>query len=148
MLSLNLPEYPFNIIEKDGPKIWDEIRRRFVSLTPEEWVRQNFLRYLISEKGYPPTKIAIEQTLKVHKTLKRADAIVYNRQTMACMIIECKAAHVPLGEEVFDQIARYNIPLQMPWLVITNGISHYCLKFCMDTCRYGFADEIPDYSRL
>ena len=128
MIKINYPEYHPKIKkEKDKEFIFDEVRKRWIILTPEEWVRQNFLQYLIQVKRYPATLIAIEKEIKLGDLKKRFDIVVYGSNSKPWMIIECKEMTVDLSNQVLHQVLRYNITMQVPYLVITNG--SYCMAF-------------------
>ncbi len=147
MISLNLPEYSFNISYKnDQAYIFDPIRKKKILLTPEEWVRQNFLQYLIAEKHVPASLVRVEMGMKLHARTKRSDLVVFNRAGAPVLIIECKAPDVPIAQKTFDQIARYNITLKVNFLVVTNGMTHYCCKMDYASKSYTFLEDIPDYS--
>ena len=147
MEKLNLPTYSFNIKFIEQRKyIFDFIRKKYVILTPEEWVRQNFLKYLVEEKKYPASLIAVEKEFKLNNLSKRSDAVIYNKQGNPYLIIECKAPEVKIGQKVFDQIARYNMVLNVELLVVTNGLQHFCCKLDAENDTYYFLKEIPDYS--
>jgi hypothetical protein len=148
MLPLNLPHYDFKISNEVPAKIFDFIRKKYVVLTPEEWVRQNFLRYLVTEKKYPPPLILIEKTLKVNKMKKRCDAVVHSKAGMPLMIIEFKQPEVPISQDTFDQIARYNIPMKVEYLVVSNGMKHYCCLLDFDNNTYSFLEDVPDYNLI
>ena len=129
MLSLNLPTFAAKVKEKDGKHvIFDPVRRKFVALTPEEWVRQHFVNYLISDKGYPKELLANEVPLKLNGTSKRCDTVAYNRFLTPLMIVEYKAPHIEITRTVFDQIVRYNMVLHVRYLAVSNGFSHFCCK--------------------
>jgi len=146
MEKLNLPTYSFNIkLIEQRKYIFDFIRKKFVILTPEEWVRQNFLKYLVDEKNYPASLIAVEKEFKLNKLSKRSDAIVYNKSGNPILIVECKAASVNIDQKVFDQIARYNMKLNVEFLVVTNGLEHYCCKINYKTQKYAFLKDIPEF---
>ncbi len=145
MLSLNLPQYEFTIRQGTPAKIFDFIRKKYVALTPEEWVRQNFLKYLVSEKKYPQSLILIEQTLQVNRMKKRCDAVVYNNSGTPLMIIEFKKPEVSITQAVFDQIARYNIPLKVKYLMVSNGLQHFCCSIDFENNHYRFLDNVPEY---
>ncbi len=146
MERLNLPTYSFNIKFKEQRKyIFDFIRKKFVLLTPEEWVRQNFLKFLVEEKKYPASLIAVEKEFKLNTLSKRSDALVYNRSGQPFLIIECKATTVKIDQKVFDQIARYNMKLNVELLVVTNGLEHYCCKIDIENQRYYFLKDIPEF---
>jgi hypothetical protein len=128
MIRIEYPSFPFRIREEEGKElIFDELRRLWVRLTPEEWVRQNFLQYLVQTMHYPASLIAIERELKLGELRKRFDVLVYNRQHKPWLMVECKAMEVNLDELVLQQVLRYNIAVPVPFLVITNG--HYCAGF-------------------
>lgn len=129
MVKLNLPDYAFRMQKSDkGIQIFDAIRKKFVALTPEEWVRQNFIRYLIEEKKYPSSLIAVETGLTYNKLKKRCDITVHNRKGEAWMLIECKAPEVKISQETFNQVATYNMAGKNTTLhlAVTNGLNHYC----------------------
>ena len=147
MESLNLPTYSFNIKFQEQRKyIFDTLRKKYVLLTPEEWVRQNFLKYLIEEKKYPASLISVEMEIKLNKLSKRCDAVIFNRNGKPFLIVECKATTVKIDQIVFEQIARYNMQLQVKYLIVTNGLKHYCCKIDFENQSYAFLKEIPDYS--
>lgn len=149
MEKLNLPTYSFNIkLIEQRKYIFDFIRRKFVILTPEEWVRQNFLRYLVDEKKYPASLIAVEMEFKLNNLSKRSDAVVYNNLGNPLLIVECKASSVKIEQKVFDQIARYNMKLNVEYLVVTNGLEHYCCKIDYKNSNYVFLKEVPDFIKI
>ena len=146
---LNLPEYSFHITNVDGKEmIFDSIRRKYVKLTPEEWVRQNFIRYLVNDCGYPSGLLGVEVMSPFNKLKKRVDVLVHNREGRPIMIVECKAPDVPINEKVFDQIVCYNMGFKVPYLVVTNGIDHYACKIDTETNSYGFLLVLPLYEEL
>ena len=150
MQPLGLPTYEFRYRKSKSDKIeiFDDVRKRFVSLTPEEWVRQNFVKYLISEKQFPASLIGVEIGLTVNELSKRCDIVLHNNTGSAKMIVECKAPEIVLNQGVFDQVARYNIVLKVDYLIITNGLSHFCCKMNYAENSYTFLREIPLYSEL
>lgn len=149
MFSLNLPAFDARIITKDGKKnIFDAIRRRYVTLTPEEWVRQHFVRFLIMHKGYPQALMANEVQVQLNGTKKRCDTVLYRRDLTARMIIEYKAPEVEITQKVFDQITRYNMVLKVDYLIVSNGIRHYCCRIDYERNSYVFLQDIPDYASL
>lgn len=149
MQQLSLPEYSFRIAkEGDKEMIFDSIRRKYVSLTPEEWVRQNFIRYLIEAGGYPPGLIGVEVMSPYNNLKKRVDVLIHNRLGQPVMIVECKAPHVPVNEKVFDQIVCYNMGFGVGCLVVTNGLVHYACKVDVERRRYDFLMSIPLYDDL
>ena len=149
MLPLNLPQASFKIINKDGKEsIFDILRKKYVALTPEEWVRQHFINYLIQYKGYPKGLLANEIQINLNGTKKRCDSVLFNRDLSARMIIEYKAATVPITQTVFDQITRYNMVLRVEYLIVSNGLNHYCCKIDYHTGRYQFLKDVPNYDEL
>jgi type I site-specific restriction endonuclease len=149
MLQLNLPEYNFRIKKLDDRfLIFDSQRKRYVSLTPEEWVRQHFIRFLIEEKGYPAAYLAVEKQLSMNGMKKRCDAILYNELALPILIIELKAPTVQITQATFDQVAVYNAKLKVDFFMISNGIEHYCCKVDTLNSQYKFFPELPEYSKL
>lgn len=149
MIRLSLPSYDIKLRGIDRrPQVLDSLRRRWVALTPEEWVRQHFIHWLTVDLGYPAALLANEVQLHIgHKTL-RADSVLYDRQLQPRMIIEYKAPHVEITQQVFDQVLTYNLQLQAPYLVVSNGIHHYCCRWDLNGKKYLFLDQIPYYEDL
>jgi hypothetical protein len=147
MLSLNLPKYNFKITKK-GEKhyIFDEIRKKNIFLTPEEWVRQHFVQYLINQKKYPKSLIAIEKEIKVNNLKKRFDILIFNNKGEHDIIVECKSPKIKISQDTFDQIARYNLKLKAKYLIVTNGLEHYYCKMDDKNQHYDFLETVPDYS--
>ena len=149
MFRLNLPQYEIKIGEKDGKRtIFDFLRRKYVTLTPEEWVRQHFTHYLIAHKGYPKGLMGNEVELHVGEKRLRCDTILYNKQTQPQMIIEYKAPTIQIQQKTFDQISVYNLLLHVDYLIVSNGLEHYCCKMDYDNQKYLFLQDIPDYENL
>jgi hypothetical protein len=149
MQSLNLPTYSFKIKSEDNRKfIFDEIRRKYLLLTPEEWVRQNFIKYLVNEKKYPQQLISIEMEFKINTLIKRCDIVVFNKSGSPNLIVECKSPSVTIKQDIFDQISDYNRYFNVDYLIVTNGIKHYCCKFDKNKRSFPFIDVIPEYSEL
>lgn len=146
---LNLPEYPVTL-KKRGDKYYIScaIRKKELLLTPEEWVRQHFIHYLSEVKGYPKNLIAVEKQVKVNQLNKRFDVLVYNQNGKPLVLVECKAASVPLSQEVFAQAANYNMTLKVPYLIVTNGLKHIQASIYFDENRAEIDDELLDYSQL
>ncbi len=151
MENLNLPSYPFRTRRNPTnslQEIWDTQRRRWVKLTPEEWVRQHFVHFLIDYLKYPSGRIGNEIAIKVGKLERRCDSVVFGDSVEPLMIVEYKAATVTLTQEVFDQISRYNIALQVDWLIVSNGLQHYCCHLNREANRWEFLQGIPSYQDL
>ncbi|WP_069659108.1 type I restriction enzyme HsdR N-terminal domain-containing protein [Arcticibacter eurypsychrophilus] len=148
-VKLNLPYYPFRIKQiQDTNYIFDEIRKKFLVLTPEEWVRQHIVQYIIQEKGYPKSLIKLEGGLKLNTLQKRTDLIAYNSSGQKILLIECKAPGVKIDQKVFDQIARYNIIHRIPLLAVTNGLNHYYCQIDFELKSYIFIESLPHYTDL
>lgn len=146
---LNLPPHPFKITQKEDTYfIFDEIRKKHLVLTPEEWVRQHFIRFLVKEKGFPTALLQIEGGLSLYQTRKRSDILVYNTAGDKLMVIECKAPSVAITQATFDQAARYNSVYKAPWLVVTNGLQHYHAQIDHSNGRFLFVAELPHYQAL
>jgi type I site-specific restriction endonuclease len=148
MTPLNLPTYVFRIRESGkGHCIFDSIRKKFVALSPEEWVRQNFIRYLTEEKKYPASLIAIETGLKYNQLQKRSDILIYDRKGSVWMIIECKAPEIKISQKTFDQAATYNMSgkNKTTFLGVTNGLKHYCCEMKYPQNTYTFLKDFPDF---
>lgn len=149
MIELNLPLFEAKISEQDGKRtIWDPIRKTWTALTPEEQVRQAFVSYLINYKGVPLSHIANEQTIDLNGMKRRCDSVVYNRAGNPAVIVEYKSPAVTITQKVFDQISRYNIVLRVDYLMVSNGLKHYCVRMNYDAGTYSFLTDIPDYSQL
>jgi hypothetical protein len=150
MQRLNLPSYDFKIIEDENNKlqILDELRRKYVRLTPEEWVRQNFIKYIIEDREFPKGLIAIEMAVDISKNKNRCDVVCFNKEGKAVLIIECKAPKVKITKEVFDQAARYNMNLKTQYVIMTNGLNHYCCKVDYDKRSVTYLKEIPKFKEI
>lgn len=148
-VPLNLPEYPFKITLKETRHfIFDEVRKKHLVLTPEEWVRQHFIQYLINEKKFPKSLIQIEGGLNLNKLQKRTDVVIFNPHGERIMVIECKAPAVKITQSVFDQAARYNSVHKTRWLVVTNGLKHCYATINHQEGQFAFVPELPEYSLL
>lgn len=148
-MQLNLPGYEFSTTQKEGrTMIFDTYRRRWVKLTPEEWVRQNFIRYLVEEKHYPASLVAVEHSLKINRQVFRADAVVFSTNGLPLLLVECKAPEVKITQKVFEQIVRYNFEFQVDYLIVTNGLMHFCCKIDKSNQSYEYLKEIPDFVLL
>ena len=146
MQQLNFPSYTFRFKNSENkPLIFDEVRKKFVVLTPEEWVRQNCVRFLTNELKYPYSLINVEKQIKVHQRTKRYDVVVFNSDGSIHLIVECKAPSVEINQDTFDQIARYNFALNASYLMVSNGLNHYYCTLDYDEKRYHFLRELPPY---
>ncbi|MBE9485302.1 MAG: type I restriction enzyme HsdR N-terminal domain-containing protein [Bacteroidales bacterium] len=149
MQELNLPSYEFRLKKDDGQvRIFDEVRKKYVALTPEEWVRQHFIMYLINQKQVPAGLIILEKKLIMNKMSRRPDILIHNRQGEAVMIVECKAPEVNITQDTFDQVARYNSVLSVQYLVVTNGLQHFCCQMDYKGNTYRFLEDIPEYNEM
>ncbi len=149
MQALNLPTYSFNIKSlPTGDLILDPCRKKWVTLTPEEWVRQHLVQYLVQDRAYPEGLISTELSLRINGLTRRTDVVVFDRRGYAIMLIECKAPKINLTQKVFDQVARYNWNMKVPYLVISNGLKHFCAQINQTEGSYNFLDEIPVYEQL
>jgi type I site-specific restriction-modification system R (restriction) subunit len=149
MNPLNLPTYLFRIKEEKGKKyIFDEIRRRFVVLTPEEWVRQHLVKFLIANKSYPQQLISVEKGFRQFRRKQRYDLLIYNRNGEPLMIVECKAPGVEINQNVFDQASRYNLMYKASFILISNGMNHYCCHINLESRQYKFLNDIPDFNTI
>jgi len=146
--KLNFPTYSFRLKNSKNKRlIFDEIRKKFMVLQPEEWVRQHCVQYLIQVKKYPKSLINIEKELHVNDLKKRYDIVVFNSDGSIHLIVECKAPKITINQTTFDQIARYNLALKANYLMITNGLNHYYCIMDFKNERYQFLKDIPDYNK-
>lgn len=146
MQQLNLPTYKFRIKStKNKYVIFDIIRKKYVSLTPEEWVRQHIIHYLIEEKKYPPSLMGVEKKLTINNLTKRTDILIFNSDGFPDVLVECKAPNITISQNSFDQIARYNLELKANFLIVTNGLKHFFCKMDFENEKYVFLENIPDY---
>jgi len=147
MQKLNFPEYLFRFKNSENKvAIFDEIRKKFIVLTPEEWVRQHVVKYLLKEKMYPTSHINIEKVIKINSLTKRYDVVVFQPDGKIHLLVECKAPEVPISQTVFDQIARYNMTLNASYLMVTNGLNHYFCQIDSEQEQYTFLRDLPDYT--
>ena len=147
MQALDFPAYDFRLKNSENkPYIFDPIRKKFVYLTPEEWVRQHVVQFLIQTKGYPTSLINVEKEIKIYDTKKRYDVVVFNSDGSIFLLIECKRPKVAITQTTFDQIARYNLELKGELLMVTNGLQHYYCEMDFEQERYHFLKELPNYS--
>lgn len=144
MTLLQFPNFQFRFKNSENKTaIFDIIRKRFIILTPEEWVRQHVVHFLIEEKKYPKSHINVEKQLIVNNLTKRYDVVVFNTDGSLFLLIECKAPEIKITQATFDQIARYNLTLKAQYLMVTNGLNHYYCKMNFEQETYHFLDELP-----
>ena len=144
--KLNFPRYRFRFKNmENNTGIFDEVRKKFVVLQPEEWVRQHCIQYLIENKGFPKTLMNVEKVITVSGLTKRYDIVSYHRDGSVFLNVECKAPNIPITQSTFDQIARYNLTLKSDYLMVTNGLQHYICKMDIENETYHFLKEVPDY---
>ena len=149
MIRSNLPAFKINLTgTQQHPAIFDILRRKYVALTPEEWVRQHFIHFLIEQKGYPKTLLVNEVQLRIGEKSVRADSVLYDTDLHPRMIIEYKAPSIQLTQRVFDQISVYNMLLHVDYLIVSNGLQHYCCKMDYEHNTYTFVPEIPTYNEI
>jgi type I site-specific restriction endonuclease len=148
-MQLNLPLFTFQTLRKEGKSyIFDTTRRKWVRLTPEEWVRQNFVQYLAVEKHFPVSLMALERSLRFNQQTFRADVVVFSTSGNPLLVVECKAPEVKITQKVFDQIVRYNFEFQVDFMIVTNGLNHFCCKIDKSNQTYEFLKEIPEYHEI
>ena len=148
MIALNFPPYSFRLKNSENKThIFDVIRKKFVVLQPEEWVRQHLVRHLIENKNYPKSHINVEKQLRVNSIKKRYDVVVFNTDGSIEILVECKAPEIVINQKTFDQIARYNLNLNANYLIVTNGLTHFYCKMDLEQEKYEFLKDIPDFSR-
>jgi hypothetical protein len=146
--KLDFPTYSFRFKNSEKKiSIFDEIRKKFIILQPEEWVRQHCVHYLIQEKKYPKSLINVEKELTVNNLRKRYDIVIYNTDGSIHLIVECKSYKIKINQNAFDQIARYNLELNATYLMVTNGINHYYCEMDYENERYAFLKDIPNFSQ-
>ena len=149
MHALNLPAYEARITINDGKRqIFDPLRKSYVALTPEEWVRQHFVNFLLNVKGFPATLMANEVAITLNGMKKRCDTVVYDKALKPRVIVEYKAPTVKITKEVFAQISRYNLTLKVDYLIVSNGLQHYCCMMDYTSNTYRFLQEIPEYNTI
>ncbi|HAF76017.1 MAG TPA: restriction endonuclease subunit R [Maribacter sp.] len=148
MQPLNFPSYTFRVKNSENrPLIFDEIRKKFIVLTPEEWVRQHVVKFLIQEKNYPISHINVEKQITLNGLKKRYDIVVFKQDGKLDILVECKAPEITISQNTFDQIAQYNFKLNANYLMVTNGLAHYYCQMDFVAEKYQFMQEIPDFSR-
>lgn len=146
-VPLNLPSFALKIKEENGISyIFDQIRKKYLVLTPEEWVRQHLIHFLINVKNYPRSLMKLEGGLKLNHLQKRSDILLFNTQGEKILLVECKAPSVKINQDTFDQIARYNFVHKVEWLLVSNGMQHFCCRIDYEKKTYSFVEELPDYT--
>lgn len=149
MQKLNFPNYEFRLKSSENKLfIFDSIRKKFIQLTPEEWVRQHTVRFLIEQKNYPASLISVEKTIKIANLSKRYDIVAYNPNKSIDLLVECKAPEINITQTTFDQIARYNLILKAKYLMVTNGINTYICQIDLNNQKYIFLKELPEYTLI
>lgn len=150
MIELNLPTYHYRLKRKEDGNIaiWDTTRHRYVALTPEEWVRQHFVAFLTNHRHYPAGRIGNEISLTLNGRPRRCDTIIYDAQGEPLVLIEYKAPHIAITQQTFDQIVRYNMIYNVPYIIVSNGLSHYCCHIDYITRAHTFLQDIPLYEEL
>ena len=146
MQQLNFPTYSFRFKNSENKvAIFDDIRKKFIILTPEEWVRQNTVQYLLQDKNYPKSHLNVEKLIKINELSKRYDIVVFQPNGEIFLLIECKAPEVTISQNTFDQIARYNLTLKAKYLMVTNGLNHYFCQMDFEKEVYVFLEQLPDF---
>jgi hypothetical protein len=149
MQRLNLPDYSDILhINKTNNTIFDIVRKKYVKLTPEEWVRQNFLMFMINERNYPVGLINVEMSLTLNNLTRRCDIVSFNKAGIPKVIVECKSTLIKITQKTFDQIAAYNLKLKVDYLIVTNGLTHYCCKINYNKNSYAFIEDIPTFNKI
>ncbi|TGD59579.1 type I restriction enzyme HsdR N-terminal domain-containing protein [Flavobacterium humi] len=149
MQKLNFPAYSFRLKNSENKiAVFDEIRKKFVILTPEEWVRQHVVQFLLQHKNYPKSYINVEKSIKVNGLTKRYDIVVFRPDGSLFLLIECKAPEVSISQNTFDQIARYNMALESQYLMVTNGLNHYFCQMDFEKEQYQFLRDLPDFTKV
>ena len=146
MQELNFPKFSFKNSE-NKVSIFDTIRKKFIILQPEEWVRQHCVMYLMTKKQYPHSLINVEKELKINGLKKRYDIVIFNPDGSIHLVVECKAPKIKINQSTFDQVARYNLALNANFLMVTNGINHYYCEMDFKNERYLFLEDIPSYNK-
>lgn len=149
MLQLNLPTYNYRIRKNDDiTDIFDPIRKIFLRLTPEEWVRQHIINFLVNHKGFPLSHIKVEYALEVNALKKRCDILAFDKNANMTLLVECKAPQVKISQNAFNQIATYNYALKVKYLFVTNGLEHFYAYIDIEKKKYHFLKKLPNYKYL
>ena len=146
MQNLNFPTYNFRFKNSENKvSIFDDIRKKFIILTPEEWVRQHTVQFLLQDRNYPKSYLNVEKLIKLNDTVKRYDIVVFKPNGDLFLLVECKAPEVKITQNTFDQIARYNLKLKAEYLMVTNGLNHYFCQMDFENEQYIFLEGLPDF---
>ncbi|HYD91169.1 MAG TPA: type I restriction enzyme HsdR N-terminal domain-containing protein [Flavobacterium sp.] len=146
MQKLNFKDYTFRFKNSENKvAIFDDIRKKFILLTPEEWVRQHVVRYLVEDKKFPRSHVNVEKIIKINGLTKRYDVVVFKPDGSIFLLVECKAPAVQISQQVFDQIARYNMSLNAVHMMVTNGLNHYFCQMDHEQEKYLFLPDLPEY---
>ena len=146
MQKLNFPAYSFRFKNSENKvSIFDQIRKKFILLTPEEWVRQHTVQYLVQEKKYPLSHINVEKLIKINDRNKRYDIVVFKTNGEMFLLVECKAPEISISQNTFDQIARYNMILKADYLMVSNGLNHYFCQMDYENEKCIFLEELPSF---
>lgn len=149
MQKLNFPDFSFRFKNSENKVlVFDEIRKKFIVLTPEEWVRIHVVQFLMIEKNYPKSLINVEKVIKINGLIKRYDVVVFQPDGSIFLVVECKQPNVSISQTVFDQIARYNLSLKANYLMVTNGLNHYFCQMDFEKESYLFLNDIPNYNSI
>ena len=146
MIKLNFPDYQYSIKSKENKSyIFGPVRKKWLVLNPEEWVRQNCVQFLINEKKIPIGLLQVEKKIEVFNTVKRYDLVVFNTEKKISLLVECKSPSVKITQEAFDQIARYNTVIQSEYLMLTNGLNHFYYQMDFKEKKYIYLTDLPTY---
>jgi len=146
-IKLNLPGFKFRFKQEGGQSfIFDDLRKKFVVLTPEEWVRQNFVKYLVEGKKYPPALMVVEKKVVINQLPQRFDLLVYHRNGQPFLIAEFKSPDIKITQQVFDQVVRYNMALKVECIVVSNGYNHFACRIDYIKNDFSYLNEIPEYT--
>lgn len=149
MQPLNLPKYNIKLKKENNKAfIFDDLRKKYLVLTPEEWVRQHLVNFLITHKNFPKSLIVIEKGLVFNEMQKRADVLIYNKNLSPLLMVECKAPQVKISQKVFEQITAYNLVFKVPYLLVSNGMNHYCCQIDFEQQKFTFLEDIPDFNEI
>jgi hypothetical protein len=147
--QLNFPDISARLKRIDEVvKIYDEVRKKWIALTPEEWVRQHLIHYLRDHLGYPGSLMAVEKSLRYNGMTRRSDLVVFGRDSAPLLLAECKAPGIKIDGKTFDQAARYNLQYQVPYLLVTNGLEHYFCVMDFSSTTWKFSDKIPSFQEI